>query len=449
MEGKFDKRARPQREREIYRPGSGPLRRTDPADSKGFVYKYDHAGRSDHSRNGKDDYDADKMAHDSGSYNRYDHYNDNKSLDKDRKKTRKPDASIYVPKQRNRADPANAESHNYNSFQSDNPKPSYSSREGLMSRENEPSANPTHYDNQHQSRTFIETKQFTRGYKNDNQSNWKEYSKENSDFKRFDSNRDPYESHQPNKGGYKNNPPHNDEKNTFYNSEHKASSNYNRYGNEPFNDKYRNDRGNANDKGRMGRSLSRRNSSNNIVLPDTFSAWAPRLQRQYLENKGIKPEDLDKYLKSKQQQQQFVGNTNRDNRYSQTLPPKNNRNSHFKMGNNKENPRSRFFQKPKPFDDRPGTDHSCSSDDKFKPSNIGSSELTTSTEKSWNSNESAQDIVDTKSDSGKKDNTEDEPTEESNDPKSDLKDIDDTNDEDFVIIFFRLDIISSHPFYIN
>lgn len=429
MEGKFDRRIKPQREREIYRPGSGPLKRTDPADSKGFVYKYDYAGRSDNSRIGKDDYATDQRPHESNSYNRYEPHD--KSLDKDRKKTRKPDASIYVPKQRSRPDGTIFnESHNFNSTSQpplDNQKPPYSSRDGL-NRENEPSNN-SQYDSYHQSRVY-DNKQFTRGYKNDNQSNWKDYSKENSDHRKFDS-RDYDSQNQSAKPGFKNNPPY-EERNTYYNSEHKGSNNY-RYGNEQSNEKYRSDRG-SNDNNRMGRSLSRRNSSNSISLPDAYSSWPPRLQRQYLESHGIKLQDAEKYLKSKQQQQQQFSNSNRDNRFSQTLPPKNNRNSHFKI-NNKENPprNNRFFPKSKPFDERPGTDHSGSSEEKSKPSNAGSSEFTNSTEKSWNSSESAQEPIETKSDSGKKNNQEDEPSEE--DTKNDIKEIVENSDEDFVSKF--------------
>lgn len=447
MDGKFDRRIRPQREREIYRPGSGPLKRTDPADSNSRYYKNDYSGRSDNYRDAKDDYDTDRVPHESSSYTRYESHNE-KSLDKDRKKTKKPDASIYVPKQRNaRNDGSNVnESHNYNSTSHAPPldqKPSYSARDGITNRENEFVNNSAQYDNtHHQNRGYIESKQFTRGYKNnDNQSNWKEYSKENSDYKKFDS-RDTYDAqNQPNKAsGFKNNTSYNEDRNTYYNSELKGSNNYHRYGNESsFNDRNtRNDRGNANEKNRMGRSLSRRNSSNSISLPDAFSSWPPRLQRQYLDSKGIKQEDLDKYLKNRQQQQQqqqFMGNSNRDNRYSQTLPPKNNRNAHFKT-NNKENPRNtRFFQKPKPFDERPGTDQSGSSEEK-KPSNVASSEMTTSTEKSWNSNDSVQETIhDTKNEPIKK-SIENEPIEESR--KDDAKDIVENNDEDFVSVFFHL-----------
>jgi hypothetical protein len=105
------------------------------------------------------------------------------------------------------------------------------------------------------------------------------------------------------------------------------------------------DRG-GNDKNRSGRIISRRNSSNTLTLPDTFNNLPPRLQKQYLQKEGLSSEEIEKYL----DELKIMPSNNRDNRYSQALPTKNNRNLHFKMNKNKEPPMrgSRVFhQKPR------------------------------------------------------------------------------------------------------
>lgn len=307
MDGKFDRRMKPQREREIYRPGSGPLRRTDPAEAKAFVGKHDSLEKLNYSRSGKEDYEAPK------SYDNNSLPQNDKIYDRDRRRTRKPDASIYIPKQNRNVDNSECNSYTQSVFvEKPDQKPPV--KERFISRDN------GRYENQMKpsfkcSRTDV--------------SQWKESVKEN-DTRKYDNK--PYDSRITERNVFSNNV-NNEERNNSHHNEPK-------HGFYPHFD--RNERGNG--KNHTDRNISRRDGSNSPAIPDMYSSWPPRMQRKFCEKYGITEEEAQNYVKNRNNR----GNNNRDDRYSQTLPSKNNRNQYFKTNKNKDIPRSnRVFQKPK------------------------------------------------------------------------------------------------------
>lgn len=326
MDSKFDRRNKPQKEREIYTPGSGPLKRTDNAEGKSFTNR-----KYNHYRNEKSDYSAD--------VNSFDHQESKSDLlndelyDKDRKKNRKPDVSLYIPKQRYREDSSH---HNIDSSEHSS---GYSSGFGSSNKLAEPrqmnkerqisEGNNYRHDDSQARKPFIESKQFTRGCRTDLSHNWKDSSiKENNDL-RFERN-------------LQNTASGSNDRNIPHQTEYKNTTFYNRFGNER-----NSDRG-ALEKNRGGKNLIRRNSSNSLVLPDAFYSWPPRLRRQHLESKGIKGEELDKYLENRND---FGGSNSRDRFSHAPLPPKN-RSSRFKSSK-KDPPKEKIeFNIPRNVDKR-------------------------------------------------------------------------------------------------
>lgn len=309
MDSKFDRRNRPQKEREIYTPGSGPLKRTDNVEGKSFTNR-----KYNHYRNEKSDCHVDVNSFEYQE-SKSDQLND-EHYDKDRKKNRKPDASLYIPKQRYREDSfhhnidSSEHSSGYSSgFGSSNKlaEPRQMNRERLISE-----GNNYRLDDGQARKPFIESKQFTRGSRTDLSHNWKDSSvKENTDS-RFERN-------------LQNTASGSNERNIPHQTEYKNTTFYNRFGNER-----NSDRGSASEKNRGGKNLMRRNSNNSLVLPDAFYSWPPRLRRQHLESKGIKGEELDKYLENRND---FGGSNSRDRFSHAPLPPKN-RSSRFKSSKN-------------------------------------------------------------------------------------------------------------------
>lgn len=337
MDFKYDKRIRAQKEREIYRPGSGPLKRTDPLEIKGFINKSDYYEKPEHAKSDREEFLSTTIRFDNSEYLKY---QTEKKVDKDKKKLRKPDVSIYVPKQRSKINNStqNVDTSEFNSpysssdftFENRTDQKPLLLKERFSSRDIEFN-NKKQEINYDQSKIHLESKQYFSGCRNDISHNWKELIKDVSDFRKTD-NRDIYDANFGKKNSCQNSSCNNIEKNAICQNEHKTSNFYNRYGNE------KNDRGNNGDKNRIGRNLSRRNSSTSLVLPDAFNSWPPRLQKQFLESKGLNPDELDKYLKNKNSFS--TNNQNRDYRFSQTLPSKNNRNTHFKSNKVKDAPKN-------------------------------------------------------------------------------------------------------------
>lgn len=320
MDSKFDRRNRPQKEREIYTPGSGPLKRTDNAEGKNFTNRQNNQLKYKHFRDDKFDFNSPVNSfepHESKS----DQLND-EHYDKDRKKNRKPDVSLYIPKQRYREDSS------HQNIDSSEHSSGYSSGFGSSNKLSEPrqmnkdrniseSNNFRQDDGQARNKPFIESKQFTRGSRTDLSQNWKDSSTKENSESRFERN-------------LQSAPSGSNERSIIHQTEYKNSTFYNRFGNDR-----NSDRG-ASEKNRGGKNLMRRNSSNSLVLPDAFYSWPPRLRRQHLESKGIKGEELDKYLENRND---FGGNNSRDRFPHAPLPPKS-RSSRFRSSK-KETPKER------------------------------------------------------------------------------------------------------------
>jgi len=309
MEGKFDRRMRPQKEREIYRPGSGPLKRSEPQDSKPFS-KTDSCERLNYPKNGRDN-DANRGCFETHAFQKYDHY--------DKRKTRKPDASIYVPKQ-NRSPEHDSDYGTTSQLNYVDKPDKLMTRERCISRNNE---SDQRYDQS--------SKQPHRGNRVEIPS-W-EPVKENLEFRKFDNKSN--DSQVWERCTYTNS--HTDRVSGQHHSDPKSGSYFSRFDHR--------DRG-GNDKNRSGRNITRHINSNSLTLPDTFNNLPPRLQKQYLQKEGLSPEEIEKYLNDLK----IMPSISRDTRFSQTLPLKNNRNSHFKMNKNKEQSSrgSRVFhQKPR------------------------------------------------------------------------------------------------------
>ncbi len=416
MDGRFDKKNRPQKEREFYKPGSGPLpsRKTDHLESRSFISRTESQVSIGNSRNEKSTFDPNEKCF----------VNSSKLIDKEKKKTRKPDASIYVPKQRSRMDNCGSMV-NLNDCDPTCPPSAFvssskeNSKTSFMKEKCTDFTNRKYDGNHSQNKSHADMKQFSRDTRSEVGLGWKESTKENSDLRKFDGK----DSRDGDRCYFQNDSSSNDDRSMPYQTEYKNSNFHNRYGNE------RSERGNNGDKGRSSRNLTRRNSSNSLVLPEAFNSWPPRLQRKFLESKDLKAEDVDKYFKNKNN---FGGNANRDNRYSQSsTSSKNNNRSHYKSGSRAKDSikGSRAFSKSAKGHESLGSEPPFLSQERV---NEGDDELVTPNEKPWNSTEH---VSVEHSDSGKSfimvDNASDE-------PKSgnivDTKSIIDDSNEKFVSI---------------